>query len=128
MNGLKKTWSPDEEQEMLTMIRKGESLGTIGRQHGRTENAIRLRFGLICKKQLETKTMQEICREYRVTSQQVQNSIDALDMIQEKNKPEGNIMTTANELRAIREDIRSLSEKMDRIYKHVRRLSDKKKE
>lgn len=128
---LKRQWTTEEEEQMLLSIRRGEAFQTIAKQHDRTENAIRLRFGLICKKQLETKTMQDVCREYRVTSEKVQQCIDALDDIQDKNRNKTSSMSVSNnnnhELHAIQEEIQKLHDKIDRIYKHVRKLVDKKK-
>ena len=127
---MKKQWSPEEENEMLMSIRKGEAFQGIARQHGRTENAIRLRFGLICKKQLETKTVQDIGREYHVSPQKVQQCIDALEDIQDKNKNKTSTIpdNRNNELRVLQEEIQKLHDKVDRIYKYVRKLVDKKKE
>ena len=130
---MKKQWTPEEEDEMLMSMRKGDPFQAIAQQHGRTENAIRLRFGLICKKQLETKTIQDIGRDYRVSPQKVQQCIDALEDIQDKNKNKTSIPTLNNsnntqELRVIQEEIQKLHDKIDRIYKHVRKLADKKKE
>ena len=129
---MKKQWSAEEENDMLMSVRKGEAFQVIARQHGRTENAIRLRFGLICKKQLETKTIQEIGREYQVSPQKIQQCIDALEDIQEKNKNKTATMSMSNnntqEFSVLQEEIQKLHVKIDRIYKHVRKLADKKKE
>lgn len=127
MTTMKKQWSPDEENEMLVSIRKGDPFQAIARQHGRTENAIRLRFGLICKKQLETRTIQDIGREYHVSPQKVQQCIDALEDIQDKNKASTPTLPN-NNLQELRQEIQKLHDKVDRIYKHVRKLADKKKE
>lgn len=128
---LKKQWTTEEEDQMLLSIRRGEAFQTIAKQHERTENAIRLRFGLICKKQLETKTIQDICREYRVASEKVQQCMDALQDIQDKNKNKTSSVSVSNnnshELHTIQEEIQKLHDKIDRIYKHVRKLVDKKK-
>lgn len=130
---LKKPWTTEEEEQMLLLIRRGEAFNMIAKQHERTENAIRLRFGLICKKQLETRSIQDVCREYRVASEKVQQCMDALQDIQDKNKNKTSIPTLNNsnntqELRVIQEEIQKLHDKIDRIYKHVRKLADKKKE
>lgn len=125
---LKKPWTTEEEEQMLLLIRRGEAFNMIAKQHERTENAIRLRFGLICKKQLETRTMQDICREYRVTSEKVKQCMDALQDIQDKNKSSSSSSFSSNhELNIIQEEIQKLHDKIDRIYKHVRKLVDKKK-
>lgn len=125
---LKKQWTTEEEEQMLLLIRRGEAFNMIAKQHERTENAIRLRFGLICKKQLETRTMQDICREYRVTSEKVKQCMDALQDIQDKNKSSSSSSPSSNhDLNIIQEEIQKLHDKIDRIYKHVRKLVDKKK-
>lgn len=125
---MKKQWTPEEEDEMLMSMRKGDPFQAIAQQHGRTENAIRLRFGLICKKQLETKTIQDIGRDYRVSPQKVQQCIDALEDIQDKNKNKASMSAPNNNIQELREEIQKLHDKIDRIYKHVRKLADKKKE
>ena len=123
----KKAWAVEEEGLMLDAIRRGEAFEQIAKRHDRTPNAIRLRFGLVCKKELETRSIEEVCRSYNTAKAQVERCVGALEEIQKKNVPPNHNPDPAT-LDLIKEEVMLLHEKVDKIYKHIRRMvADKKK-
>lgn len=124
----KRAWSAEEEKEMLDGVRRGEAFDQIGKRHDRTANAIRLRFGLVCRKELETKKMADVCREYNMGQSQVAQCISALEEIKKKQQPPPlPPLHDPATLDLIKEEILLLHEKVDKIYRHVRKLTEKKK-
>lgn len=128
MMNKKKNWSPEEEKDLLDAVRRGEFFDKIAMRHERTPNAIRLRFGMICKKALEKSTLQDLCREYRMEGPQLERCIRDWDTIQNKSST---ITTTTmtnslTDIQFLKEELASLHRKIDKIYKHVRKDPVKK--
>lgn len=121
----KKSWSVEEENEMLSSIRRGETLDKIAQQHERTQNAIRLRFGLVCKKEMSTKNMKQICQEYHVSENQVRQCISDLEKIQNKNPvPITTYSTLDADITLIKEEILVMKETMDKMYKYIKKIME----
>lgn len=123
----KKSWSVEEENEMLSSIRQGETLDKIAKQHERTQNAIRLRFGLVCKKELLTKKMPEICREYHMSENQVLQCIQDLEKIQNKNNNQTTLLPPPNldaDITIIKEEILVMKDKLDKMCKYMKKIME----
>jgi hypothetical protein len=121
----KKAWSTEEEQEMLSALRRREPFETIASRHDRTPNAIRLRFGMVCRKELSTnnKRMADLCREYGMDEAQINRCIQSLEDIQKKNAPPPPPPSLdPADIAIIKEEVLLLHEKVDKIYKCVRKL------
>lgn len=118
----KKSWSVEEEMEMLSSIKKREPFDKIAQKHERTQNAIRLRFGMVCKKDLQQKTMSDLCREYNMKETHINECINALENIQKKTAPPPPPHFDPADVSIIKEEILVLNEKIDKIYKYVRKL------
>lgn len=134
----KKSWSPEEENEMLVSIQKGESFEKIAQRHERTPNAIKLRFGMVCKKEIEnTKhTIEDICRQYNTHQKLVLKCIDDFENIQKKNQNQNTAgHSSAQNISAfdladisiIKEEILVINEKLDKIYRNLKKLMETKK-
>lgn len=127
----KKAWSAEEEGEMLDAIRRGEAFEKIAKKHDRTPNAIRLRFGLICRKALETRRMADVCRDYNTGEDQVAQCVSALEEVrkqqQQPTPPPPQHHHDPATLDLIKEEVLLLHEKVDKIYRHVRKLAEKNK-
>lgn len=125
----KKAWTAEEETDMLSSVRRREPFDRIAQRHERTPNAIRLRFGLVCKKSLEQKTMADLCREYNMEETQINQCINALEDIQKKDQPSMKMMAHFDpaDVSIIKEEILVLNEKVDKIYKYVRKLVEMEK-
>ena len=128
MNYTKKSWTCEEEQEMLDSIRRKETFEKIARRHERTPNAIRLRFGMVCMKKLESNqtTMRDLCQEFQTDSSHITQCMDALENIQKKNTSANTLLPSLTidpaELTLIKEEVLSLHEKTDKIYRHVKKI------
>jgi LysM repeat protein len=123
----KKSWSVEEETEMLSSIRQGETLDKIAKQHERTQNAIRLRFGLVCKKELLVKKMPEICREYHMSENQVLQCIQDLEKIQNKNNQTSSLPPPPNldaDITIIKEEILVIKDKLDKMCKYMKKIME----
>jgi len=125
MNYTKKAWTPEEENEMLVSIKKGEKFDKIATRHERTPNAIKLRFGMVCKKEIEntTRSMEDICSEYHINEQQVVRFINDLETIQKKNQTPPPQHDPAD-ITIVKEEILIINEKLDKIYKHVKKMTE----
>ena len=132
----KKSWSVEEENEMLVSIQKGESFEKIAQRHERTPNAIKLRFGMVCKKEIQNtkQTIEEICRQYRTDQKLVLKCIDDFENIQKKNQstpansPTQMISTfDLADISIIKEEILVINEKLDKIYRNLKKLMETKK-
>jgi hypothetical protein len=132
MNYAKKSWTTEEETEMLSSIRKGEAFDRIAKQHDRTPNAIKLRFAMVCKKDLEktTKSIHDLCREYNIKEEQLMKHINDLENIQQKNNtptaPYTQQVSSFDlaDISIIKEEIILINEKLEKIYKHVKKLTE----
>jgi hypothetical protein len=127
MNYTKKSWTPEEENEMLVSIRKGEKFDKIAMRHERTTNAIKLRFGMVCKKEIEntSKSMEDICREYHTNEQQIVRFINDLETIQKKNQTtQAQSSFDPADITIVKEEILVINEKLDKIYKHVKKMME----
>jgi len=127
MNYTKKSWTPEEENEMLVSIRKGEKFDKIAMRHERTPNAIKLRFGMVCKKEIEntSKSMEDICREYHINEQQIVRFINDLETIQKKNQTtQSHHSFDPADITIVKEEILVINEKLDKIYKHVKKMME----
>lgn len=122
----KRSWSVEEENEMLSSIRQGEPMDKIAKQHERTQNAIRLRFGMVCKKELLTKKMPEICREYHMTENQVLQCIQDLEKIQNKNHPTSSLPppNLDADITIIKEEILVIKDKLDKMCKYMKKIME----
>lgn len=126
----KKSWSVEEEKEMLSSIRQGETLDKIAQQHERTQNAIRLRFGMVCKKELLSKKMPDLCREYHMTENQVLQCIHDLEKIQNKNQPLPSappLMLSSSldaEMTIIKEEILVIKDKLEKMCKYMKKIME----
>lgn len=126
----KKQWSVDEEKEMLASLRKREALETIAMRHNRSVNAIKLRFGMLCKKELETtpKSVGDLSQEYRVPEQQIVRYMDDLENIQKKNQSPPVVSPfDLADITIIKEEILMMNEKLDKIYRYVKKLMEHSK-
>lgn len=134
MNYAKKSWTTEEETEMLSSIRRGEAFDKIAKQHDRTTNAIKLRFAMVCKKDLEktTKGIHDICREYNIKEEQLMKHINDLENIQQKNNTQQQTAPYTQQVSSfdladisiIKEEIILINEKIEKIYKHVKKLTE----
>lgn len=129
MNYTKKSWTTEEENEMLASIRKGEKFDKIATRHERTPNAIKLRFGMVCKKEIEntSKSIEDICHDYHVNEQQVVRYINDLENIQKKNQsPTTPLLHSFDpaDISIVKEEILVINEKLDKIYKHVKKMME----
>lgn len=127
----KKQWTNEEENEMIVAIKNNEPFETIAQRHSRTPNAIKLRFGMICKKQLETtkRNMDDLCREYHIKEQTILKCMDDLESVQMKNKVEKQQSSLSPgfdiaDISIIKEEILILNEKIDKIYRYVKKLME----
>lgn len=125
----KKQWSSEEEMEMLSSIRRGENFETIAQKHDRTQNAIRLRFGMVCKKELASKTIQDLCKEYKINENLLRCCIQDLENIQKKKQP--TTMTASSlssfdpaDISIMKEEILVLNEKLDKIHKYLKKIME----
>lgn len=125
---IKKQWAVEEENEMLNAIRRGESFDTIAKRHERTQNAIKLRFGMLCKKEIEknSKNMQDLCKEYNIHENQMTRYINDLETIQKKNQQLSHTPIPSSfdpaDISIIKEEILVMNEKIDKIYKHIKKM------
>lgn len=120
----KRAWSAEEEGEMLDGVRRGEAFETIAKRHDRTPNAIRVRFGLVCRKELETKKMADVCRGYNIGQDKVAQCVSALEEIQKKQPPPLPPLHDPATIDLIKEEVMLLHEKVDKVYKHVRKIAE----
>lgn len=132
MKFTSKAWTVEEEQEMLASLRKRETFEKIARQHERSTNAIKLRFGMICKKQLEStsKNLTELSQEYRLPEQHLVQYMDDLENIKKKNQTASLLSQQPissfdlADVSIIKEEILVMNEKLDKIYKYVKKLME----
>lgn len=128
MNYTKKSWSVEEENEMLGSLRRRETFEKIAQKHGRTPNAIKLRFGLVCKKEIgsASKSMEGICQEYNLTEEQVSRCINDLENIQKKDtKPTTSSFDPAD-ISIIKEEVLLINEKLEKVYRNIKKLMEMK--
>lgn len=119
----------EEEEQMLVSIRHKEPFDKIARKHDRTANAIRLRFGMVCRKKMENNqsTLKDLCQEFQMDPSQISQCVDALENIQKKNAPTAATTTTIidpAEITLIKEEVLALHEKIDKIYRHSKKILD----
>lgn len=124
MSFPKKSWTTEEETQLLSSLRRGLPWDKIAKDHDRTQYAIKLRFGMVCKKALETKTIQQISQEYGRQESEIHQCMDALDNIKKTSIP-----TTIDpaDIMLMKEEILLINEKVDKIYRCVKKLCEKKK-
>ena len=135
MKFTKKPWSPEEENEMLASIRKRETFEKIAQRHDRSVNAIKLRFGMVCQKELETSphSIGDLSQEYRIPEKQILQCMDDLENIKKKNQTitSSPQQTTSSfdlaDITIIKEEILVINEKLDKIYRYVKKLMETKK-
>lgn len=133
-NTKKKTWSVEEENTMMKSIRNGDTFDKIAQQHGRTKNAIQLRFGMICKKEIENtpKNLQALSKEYHIQENQLVKYIEDFEKIQTQNQNkllspqafENNSSLDPSDITIIKEEVLLLNEKIDKMYKYVKKIME----
>lgn len=130
MNNVKKPWTADEEHEMMSSVTDGQSFDVIARRHQRTQNAIQLRFGMVCKKELATRSLEGLSSQYHMEPKRILQYMDGYDAIQNRQQqppaPQA-VAPAPMDLLTIREEIRSLHEKCDRIYRALKKLLGEQK-
>lgn len=127
MRSTKKQWTVEEEKEMLASLRKREALETIAMRHDRSVNAIKLRFGMLCRKELETtpKSVADLSQEYRIPEHQIVRYMDDLENIQKKNQPPPAVSPfDLADISIIKEEVLVMNEKLDKIYRYVKKLME----
>ena len=74
----KKTWSPEEENSMLTSLRKGNSVEDISSEHQRSVNAINIRLGMLFNKMIYSgkKTIKDISSKYNLEEGKIKSYIN----------------------------------------------------
>lgn len=130
MRSTKKQWTVEEEKEMLASLRKKEAFETIALRHDRSINAIKLRFGMLCKKELEmtSKSVEDLSQEYRIPEQQIIRYMDDLENIQKKNQPPPAVSPfDLSDITIIKEEVLVMNEKLDKIYRYVKKLMENSK-
>jgi Asp-tRNA(Asn)/Glu-tRNA(Gln) amidotransferase C subunit len=136
MKFTKKQWTSEEEQEMLASIRKRESFEKIAERHDRSVNAIKLRFGMVCRKELETTphSIGDLSAEYRIPENHISKYMEDLENIQKKNQnatsvpqPQSFSSFDLADITIMKEEILNMNEKLDKIYKYVKKLMEIKK-
>lgn len=72
-------WSHDEEERMLDGLRRGETFEHIARRHERSAKAIRLRFGMYCRKHMGEQSIDTLGKEFHQTPANIQIILSDLD-------------------------------------------------
>jgi len=134
MKFTNKQWTLEEEQEMLASLRKRESFEKIAQRHDRSVNAIRLRFGMVCRKELETTphSIGDLSQEYRIPENQILQYMDDLENIQKKKQTATSVPQPISsfdlaDISIMKEEMMVMNEKLDKIYKYVKKLMEMKK-
>ena len=135
MNFTKKQWTVEEEDDMLASLRKRETFEKIAQRHDRSTNAIKLRFGMICRKEIDTtpKSIGDLSQEYRIPEKQILQYMDDLENIQKKNQtsmPQQQSISSFDlaDITIIKEEILVMNEKLDKIYKYIKKLMEIQKQ
>lgn len=133
MNFTKKQWTVEEEDEMLSSLRNRETFEKIAQRHDRSAKAIKLRFGMICRKEMETtpKSIGDLSQEYRISEKQILQYIEDLENIQKKNQsvsslPHQQPVSSFDlaDIAIIKEEILVMNEKLDKVYRYVKKLTE----
>jgi hypothetical protein len=137
MKFAKKPWSPEEENDMLASIRRRETFEKIALRHDRSVNAIKLRFGMVCRKELETTphSIGDLSQEYRIPENQIVQCMEDLENIQKKNQnqtitslPQQTVSSfDLADITIIKEEMLVMNEKLDKIHRYVKKLMDMRK-
>lgn len=135
MKFTKKPWTPEEENEMLASLRRRETFEKIALRHDRSVNAIKLRFGMVCRKELETTphSIGDLSQEYRIPEDRILQCMDDLENIQKKNQtltalPQQPISPfDLADITIIKEEMLVMNEKLDKIYRYVKKLMEMNK-
>ena len=137
MTFTKKSWTPEEEEEMMASLRQRKTFEKIALHHDRSVNAIKLRFGMVCRRQLETttKTLDHLCQEYHIPENRIVQYMEDLETIQKKNQTlsSSNVHGSISpfdlaDITIIKEQILVMNEKLDKMYRHVKKLTELSKQ
>ena len=137
MNFTKKQWTVEEEDEMLTSLRNRETFDKIAKRHDRSVNAIKLRFGMICRKEMETtpKSVGDLSQEYCIPEKHILQYMDDLENIQKKNQsvsslPHQQPLSSFDlaDITIIKEEMLVMNEKLDKIHRYVKKLMELSKQ
>lgn len=133
MKFTKKPWTPEEENEMLAALRRREAFEKIALRHDRSVNAIKLRFGMVCRKELETTphSIGDLSQEYRIPEDRILQCMDDLENIQKKNQtltalPQQPSISSFDlaDITIIKEEMLVMNEKLDKIHRYVKKLME----
>ena len=129
-------WSKEEEETMLSMLRKGETIDSVAGLLQRTSKAILWRLGLYCQKIVRTRkrTLEQLSDEFNCSIENLRDVMDQLELQHGGGGNVGNNNSTANgnnnnqeillALKTIQEDISSINTRIIRISKNVKKLQE----
>jgi len=129
-------WSKEEEDTMLSMLRKGETIDSVAGLLQRTSKAILWRLGLYCQKIVRTRkrTLEQLSDEFNCSIENLRDVMDQLELQHGGGGNVGNNNSTANgnnnnqeillALKTIQEDISSINTRIIRISKNVKKLQE----
>lgn len=80
-------WSHDEEEMMLDGLRRGETFEHVARRHERSGKAIRLRFGMYCRKHMGKQSLDQLGKEFHQTAENIQTIISDLQSTHAQTQP-----------------------------------------
>lgn len=133
-SSAKKAWSKEEEEGVLAALRKRESFDRIAQRHERSANAIKLRFGMLCRKELEStpKSVGDLSLEYHLPEDHILRCMDDLENIQKKQQPNADRMPMLPlfdpaDISILKEEVLVMNEKLDKIYRYVKKLMEMSK-
>lgn len=107
-------WTREEEQDMLRLLKEGNSFESIATIHGRTTNAIQLRFGQFCKR--DGRSLSVLSTEYHVNPEKIREYIDKLE------PPQLTKSTSYSDvvLASLREEIATMQTRLHRLSKTLK--------
>jgi hypothetical protein len=129
-------WSKEEEETMLSMLRKGETIDSVAGLLQRTSKAILWRLGLYCQKIVRTRkrTLEQLSDEFNCS---IENLRDVMDQLEMQHGGGGgtnsNSSSTANGntnqeillvLKTIQDDISTINTRTIRINKNMKKLQE----
>jgi hypothetical protein len=128
-------WSKEEEDTMLSMLRKGETIDSVAGLLQRTSKAILWRLGLYCQKIVRTRkrTLEQLSDEFNCSIENLRDVMDQLELQHGGGGNVGNSNSTANgnnnqeillALKTIQDDISSINTRIIRISKNVKKLQE----
>jgi len=132
MSKIRTPWTPDEEKIMLDAIRNGGTFEQIAKQHERTATAIKLRFGMMCKKQLcwNPDGLEDLVRTYHLDPKQIHTIIDELDNLQQKkpvaqqHQQQHTLPIDLTDIMVMKEQILVMNDKLVKIHKYIKNITE----